>query len=240
MLAKDKVVSLNMSYFTEVVRDPSEYEMYQWSHGSWNNCSEICAGGYQRRLTECHRVDNKKSVPEHFCNSEVKPDDIIQTCNAQPCPAEWYVSKWNRCSATCGGGLQHRTVICKRKTSEYDEEQREEDECPEPKPIFHTGCNEGVCPPSWREGKWSEVCIALNSFPDNFEFYKNFHKTFYISVGLRVDERDGVTALFNASVPICKRLLMMPAVTKTQNHHDGNAAIDHVQHQGGIHRIGAR
>lgn len=146
-----------MSYYTEVVRDPSEYEMYMWAHGSWNNCSEICAGGYQRRLTQCHRIENKKSVGEQFCNSDGRPDDIIQTCNVKPCPAEWYVSKWDRCTATCGGGLQHRTVICKSKVSEYDEEQRPEDECPQPKPIFHSSCNQGVCPPSWKEGKWSEV-----------------------------------------------------------------------------------
>ena len=153
-----------MTYYTEVVRDPSEYELYQWAHGAWNNCSEQCAGGYQRRLTECHRIDNKKAVNDQFCSNQAKPDDIIQTCNIKPCPAEWDVSKWDRCTVTCGGGWQHRTVICKRKVSEYDEEQRPDRECSHPKPAYHMRCNEVKCPPSWREGKWSEVKMAHLSF----------------------------------------------------------------------------
>ena len=54
-------------------------------------------------------------------------------CNTEPCPTEWFVSKWDSCTVTCGGGWRRRTVICKRKVSDYDEEQMQDSECPKPK-----------------------------------------------------------------------------------------------------------
>lgn len=129
--------------------------MYRWSHGPWDACSVSCAVGYQRRITECHQIDDKKPVEENFCDILTKPDDVIQTCNAIPCPSEWFISDWDQCSATCGGGFQRRTVICKRNISEDDEEQLIDQLCSQPKPKFHSTCNEGPCPPNWRSGSWS-------------------------------------------------------------------------------------
>ena len=30
------------------------------------------------------------------------------------------------------------------------------------KPVFHARCNEGDCPPEWKEGPWSPVSIFNN------------------------------------------------------------------------------
>ena len=66
---KDKKAEVEMSYFTEIIRDPSEYGFYRWSHTAWGNCSEICAGGIQTRKTQCERIKDKEIVSDTFCDT---------------------------------------------------------------------------------------------------------------------------------------------------------------------------
>ena len=65
---KDKKAEVEMSYFTEVIRDPSEYGLYTWGHSAWGNCSEICAGGVQSRRTHCQRIKDNEIVADSFCD----------------------------------------------------------------------------------------------------------------------------------------------------------------------------
>ena len=66
---KDKKAAVEMSYFTEIIRDPSEYGFYRWSHTAWGNCSENCAGGIQTRKTQCERIKDKEIVSDTFCDT---------------------------------------------------------------------------------------------------------------------------------------------------------------------------
>ncbi|KAM3915384.1 hemicentin-1 [Leptodactylus fuscus] len=80
-----------------------------WS--SWGACSRTCNGGQMRRYRSC---DNP--TPSNNGRGCTGSDTEIHKCNANKCPADgnwgpW--EAWSKCSATCGGGQQTRTRLCK-------------------------------------------------------------------------------------------------------------------------------
>ncbi|KAG9483372.1 hypothetical protein GDO78_009341 [Eleutherodactylus coqui] len=80
-----------------------------WS--SWGACSRTCNGGQKRRYRAC---DNP--APSHSGRGCTGADTDIHKCHSNKCPIDgnwgpW--EAWSKCSATCGGGQQIRTRLCK-------------------------------------------------------------------------------------------------------------------------------
>ena len=111
----------------------------KWSVGQWSECSESCNGGTQIRTVTCKNSHVGK------CLENTKPN-TSQPCNDIPCP-EWSVSQWSKCSKSCNGGTQTRTVMCKNSYVGNCLEQS--------KPPSKQICGEISCP-KWITGNWSE------------------------------------------------------------------------------------
>ncbi|XP_056379622.1 hemicentin-1 isoform X2 [Hyla sarda] len=80
-----------------------------WS--SWGACSRTCNGGQMRRYRAC---DNP--APSSSGRGCTGADTEIHKCNPNKCRVDgnwgpW--EAWSKCSATCGGGQQVRTRVCK-------------------------------------------------------------------------------------------------------------------------------
>ena len=81
------------------------------SYGGWGACSKTCGGGTQyRSVTVTDRATGRT------CSSSTGS----QACNTQDCcsaTTDYQWDAWGSCSASCGGGVQYRTV---HKKSNYN------------------------------------------------------------------------------------------------------------------------
>ncbi len=128
---------------------------YDWSIGQYSECSNICGGGTKTRSVVCQRSDGQ-TVPDANC-SEPKPTSE-ESCNNQACPIySWDTSLgWSECSATCGGGTQTRTVLCRDDGGNLADEAF----CPTPKPDVSQTCNADPCYNyAWQVGEYG-ACSA--------------------------------------------------------------------------------
>lgn len=77
-----------------------------------------------------------------------------------PIEYSWQTSSWSSCSASCGGGVQSRTVNC---INSQTNEIVSDNFCSEPKPVFSQNCNTQSCSSgvsySWQIGSWGS-CSA--------------------------------------------------------------------------------
>ena len=77
-----------------------------------------------------------------------------------PRTRSWYVGVWEECSASCGVGLQTRTVFCQRAVDgdmHVIVDSLLCDVAGEPRPDSKQPCDSGAECPSWRVGDWSKV-----------------------------------------------------------------------------------
>lgn len=92
-----------------------------WRVGDWGQCSSSCgSAGVQTRPIDC--VWKGSIVDVGYCKDQTRPEEFRE-CRLAEC-AEWEVGPWERCSATCGEGVQLRKVIC-----HYPSVQQKSDEC---------------------------------------------------------------------------------------------------------------
>ncbi|XP_030114536.4 ADAMTS-like protein 1 isoform X2 [Taeniopygia guttata] len=86
-----------------------------WYPTEWQECSQTCGGGVQKRDALCkqRRADGSLlELPETFCSM---PRTITQqACKNEDCPNEWLLSDWTQCSVSCGEGTQSRNAICRK------------------------------------------------------------------------------------------------------------------------------
>lgn len=141
--------------------DPCPSFTYDW-YVIAGTCSVQCGGGTQTDQVYCRRSDNG-IVADSFCNSSTKPP-TTKSCNTNPCPQEytyaWTTGAWGTCSKDCGGGLQTRSVQCRRNDGEYVAETY----CnAATKPATQQSCNTQSCPTTRNVTTTATVTPALNS-----------------------------------------------------------------------------
>uniref|UniRef100_A0A8C4DI15 ADAMTS-like 3 n=1 Tax=Dicentrarchus labrax TaxID=13489 RepID=A0A8C4DI15_DICLA len=133
-------------------------EVYSWDYRGFTACSATCAAGKQKAVVRC--VDRKQGeeVEDSLCDSSSRPPVMIRICDPEPCPPRWEVTVWTGCSASCGVGIQTRSVFCMSLLSidQQDILTVSEDECREFKPSILQPCNQVDCPPAWETEPWQQ------------------------------------------------------------------------------------
>ena len=82
-----------------------------WSE--WTSCSASCNGGTKTRVRECAQP-RYGDEPSSACG--VGDRNETTACNQSPCPTWTPWTEWTPCSASCGGGTQHRARECVKPT----------------------------------------------------------------------------------------------------------------------------
>ncbi|XP_031702131.1 ADAMTS-like protein 1 isoform X1 [Anarrhichthys ocellatus] len=133
-------------------------ELYSWDYRSFTVCSATCAAGKQTAVVRCVNRKQGEEVEDSLCDSSSKPPVMIRICYPEPCPPRWEVTAWTSCSASCGVGIQTRSVFCMRLLSvdQQDILTVSEDECREFKPAILQPCNQVDCPPAWETEPWQQ------------------------------------------------------------------------------------
>uniref|UniRef100_A0A8C7TM43 ADAMTS like 3 n=1 Tax=Oncorhynchus mykiss TaxID=8022 RepID=A0A8C7TM43_ONCMY len=129
-------------------------EPHHWDYRGFSGCSASCATG------ELHR--GGEEVDDSLCDPSSRPPVMGRICNPEPCPPRWEVTAWTRCSASCGVGIQTRSVFCMRVLSveQQDSVSVSENECREFKPSILQPCNQVDCPPAWETEPWQECSLS--------------------------------------------------------------------------------
>ncbi|XP_063803207.1 ADAMTS-like protein 4 isoform X2 [Pseudophryne corroboree] len=91
-----------------------EQPQFFWKRVGNTPCSVTCGKGFWFPIFQCVSRSSLEEVNEEECDSSSKPFPQEEACNTQHCPAFWDVGNWSVCSRTCGGGIQHRQVLCRQ------------------------------------------------------------------------------------------------------------------------------
>lgn len=97
-VSKDRPVSDQYSYSSPQsqkklkVAPESSGKTYSWKQQGFTHCSASCLGGVQESIINCVRDDDQKVVVPLLCTDETRPENLIRTCNDQPCPPRWNYS----------------------------------------------------------------------------------------------------------------------------------------------------
>ncbi|XP_028258452.1 ADAMTS-like protein 3 isoform X2 [Parambassis ranga] len=133
-------------------------ELYSWDYRGFTACSATCAAGKQRAVVRCVNRQRGEEVEDSLCDASSRPSTMIRICNPEPCPPRWEVTAWTSCSASCGVGIQTRSVFCMRLLS-IDQQNIltiSEDQCRDFKPAILQPCNQVDCPPGWETEPWEQ------------------------------------------------------------------------------------
>uniref|UniRef100_A0A8B9G4Z9 Papilin, proteoglycan like sulfated glycoprotein n=1 Tax=Amazona collaria TaxID=241587 RepID=A0A8B9G4Z9_9PSIT len=136
----------------------------RWKTGEWGPCSATCGGGTQTRSVYCVAFDGQSSqgvVDNAECMAFAQQPRSSQPCNMRQC-ATWSTGPWSECSASCGEGVQTRTVTCRTQQGS----QAQDFSClMEPKPSATQPCLKENCIQEigWHVGDWGLCSKSCNS-----------------------------------------------------------------------------
>ncbi|NXT79478.1 PPN protein, partial [Zapornia atra] len=136
----------------------------RWKTGEWGSCSATCGGGTQTRSVYCVAFDGQSSqgvVDNTECMAFAQQPRSSQPCNMRQC-ATWSSGPWSECSASCGEGVQTRTVTCRTQQGA----QAQDFAClMEPKPSATQPCLKENCIQEigWHIGDWGLCSKSCNS-----------------------------------------------------------------------------
>ncbi|NWH63883.1 PPN protein, partial [Geococcyx californianus] len=136
----------------------------RWKTGEWGTCSATCGGGTQTRSVYCVAFDGQSSqgvVDNAECMAFAQQPRSTQPCNLRQC-ATWSTGPWSECSASCGEGVQTRTVTCRTQQGS----QAQDFAClMEPKPSATQPCHKENCIQEigWHVGDWGLCSKSCNS-----------------------------------------------------------------------------
>ncbi|XP_070795834.1 papilin [Pituophis catenifer annectens] len=179
LISQERNQGVHYEYYLPFQRQTSSYS---WGYGSWNDCSAECGGGYQSRLVFC-TIDNE-AYPDYMCRDKPWPGNN-RSCGLQPCPQtkrvsylylpgawsrnrawnlqtkSWKTGGWSQCSATCGGGIQSRSVYCASYNGHHFQDAVDDTECASltEKPRSTQPCNLQRCA-TWVSSPWSECSVS--------------------------------------------------------------------------------
>ncbi|CAH1637578.1 unnamed protein product [Spodoptera littoralis] len=132
-------------------------QQYNWVHEEYTPCSATCGTGFQTRNVTCRSKEELEVVDNNLCDEGLKPP-TNQSCNQDPCPAQWVAGPWGDCSKSCGnGGVKSREVTCQKVIANGIATIVPDKECLELlgiKPEVTQICNEDVSCPGWFVGQW--------------------------------------------------------------------------------------
>ncbi|NWW39094.1 PPN protein, partial [Panurus biarmicus] len=136
----------------------------RWQTGEWGSCSATCGGGTQTRSVYCVAFDGQSSqgvVDDAECMAFAQQPRRSQPCNLRQC-ATWSTGPWSECSASCGEGVQTRTVTCRTQQGS----QAQDFAClMEPKPSATQPCLKENCIQEigWHVGDWGLCSKSCDS-----------------------------------------------------------------------------
>ncbi|NXR18212.1 PPN protein, partial [Cinclus mexicanus] len=136
----------------------------RWKTGEWGSCSATCGGGTQTRSVYCVVFDGQSwqgVVDDTECMAFAQQPRRSQPCNVRQC-ATWSTGPWSECSASCGEGVQTRTVTCRTQQGS----QAQDFAClMEPKPSATQPCLKENCIQEigWHVGDWGLCSKSCDS-----------------------------------------------------------------------------
>ncbi|NXL17215.1 PPN protein, partial [Setophaga kirtlandii] len=136
----------------------------RWKTGEWGSCSATCGRGTQTRSVYCVAFDGQSPqgvVDDTECMAFTQQPRRSQPCNLRQC-ATWTTGPWSQCSASCGEGVQTRTVTCRTQQGS----QAQDFAClMEPKPSATQPCLKENCIQeiSWHVGDWGLCSKSCDS-----------------------------------------------------------------------------
>lgn len=154
VLARTELPALRYRFNAPITRD--SLPPYSWHYAPWTKCSAQCAGGSQVQAVECRNQLDSSAVAPHYCSAHSKLPKRQRACNTEPCPPDWVVGNWSRCSRSCDAGVRSRSVVCQRRVSAAEEKALDDSACPQPRPPVLEACHGPTCPPEWAALDWSE------------------------------------------------------------------------------------
>ncbi|BFF94988.1 thrombospondin type-1 domain-containing protein 4 [Drosophila madeirensis] len=122
-------------------------EYGEWFVGPWSSCNGDCFNLIRSRDVLC--IQNKLIVDQKMCKLELKPQTFEKCSHDEGeitfCAPRWHYSEWSKCTKSCNGGTQRRSVRC----LDYDATQnslRDSTKCryAAREPIFRS-CNAQDC-----------------------------------------------------------------------------------------------
>ncbi|XP_028638577.1 A disintegrin and metalloproteinase with thrombospondin motifs 16 [Grammomys surdaster] len=139
-----------------------KHKKLQWLVSAWSQCSVTCQRGTQQRILRCAEkyISGKyRELATRKCLHLPKPDlELERACGLIPCPkhslyaaagpprGSWFASPWSQCTASCGGGVQRRTVQCLLRGQPASDCFLNE------KPETSSACNTHFCPIAEKRG----------------------------------------------------------------------------------------
>ncbi|NXR83135.1 PPN protein, partial [Pycnonotus jocosus] len=136
----------------------------RWKTGEWGPCSASCGGGTQTRSVYCVLFDGQSAhgvLEDAECMAFAQQPRRSQPCNLRQC-ATWSTGPWSQCSASCGEGVQTRTVTCRTQQGS----QAQDFAClMEPKPSATQPCLKENCIQeiAWHVGDWGLCSKSCDS-----------------------------------------------------------------------------
>ncbi|CAH0689994.1 unnamed protein product [Spodoptera exigua] len=157
LLLQDENVGIKYEFSFAVENNNPSEKQYNWVYEEYTPCSATCGGGFQTRNVTCRFREELEVVDNNLCDEGLKPP-TNQSCNQDPCPAQWVAGPWGDCSKRCGsGGVRSREVTCQKVIANGIASIVPEKECFEllgPKPELFQKCNEDAACPDWFVGHW--------------------------------------------------------------------------------------
>ena len=135
---------------------------YQWSQSGFSACSVNCGTGSQTQTVQCVQsasgVSPGAQAADTFCTG-TKPA-TQQGCSPGACPTAWVTGAFSSCTASCGGGVETRSVVC-QQTQNGAQSNVGDAYCTGTKPLTQDACNTVSCQDGhWTYSSWSACSVT--------------------------------------------------------------------------------